>query len=117
MRVKHTEAAFLDEARRQLDESAAGLDAETSSRLTQARHQALSALDRRTVWWRGWSLPTGVLAGALVVVLAVGLVRAPTSTENISDLEDLELLSANESFELLEDLEFYEWLPTEQETS
>lgn len=116
MKSKRTEAAFLARVKGQLDESVDGLDAETRSRLTQARYQALSGLEKRSPWWRGWSLPTGALATALVVVLAVGLARPPTSTESVSDLEDLELLSANESFELLEELEFYEWLPAEQET-
>ena len=116
MKSKRTEATFLARVKGQLDESVDQLDAETRSRLTQARYQALSGLEQRSPWWRGWSLPAGALATALVVVLAVDLARPPTPTESVSDLEDLELLSANESFELLEELEFYEWLPAEQET-
>ena len=115
MKAKLTEESFLAQATKQLDESAAALDGETSSRLTRARQRALSELDRLPGFWPRWSLAAGVLASALVLVLAIGLTRQP-SPEDVSGFEDLELLSANESFELFEELEFYEWLPAEQET-
>ena len=115
MNTERTEESFLAQARKQLDKSAEALDGETSSRLTRARQRALAELEPAPGWWPRWSLPVGALAGVLALVLAIGLTSQP-SPESVSSLEDLELLSANESFELFEELEFYEWLPAERET-
>ena len=104
-----------------LRESAQNLSGHVRSRLTQARHAALEEARRsRSAWqWRVWA-PAGGFA--IAVVLAVVLWRgggpaqefpvpAAVATEH-SAIDDLELLAANESFELLEDLEFYAWLDT-----
>ena len=116
MTAKFDEEAFLARARRQLDESASAVDGESASRLSRARHHALSSLEKRASFWPAWGMPAGAISAALAIVLTLGSFQNRSASDNVSDLEELELLSANESFELLEDLEFYEWLPTEQET-
>ena len=116
MKAEDTEEMFLARTKTQLDEDVDRLDAQTLSRLNRARHKALAQLERGCGLWKRWSIPIGGLASALVVVVAIGLTQPSTSRETVSNLEDLDLLSAVESFELLEDLEFYEWLSLEHET-
>jgi ferric-dicitrate binding protein FerR (iron transport regulator) len=106
------------------DRSAAALDAETRSRLTQARHRALEELpsaSRRRRWQ--WVLaPAGALAAAAIVAV---LVLGPSGSNNgVSDaglqqavaLGDLELLLGDEDLEMYdEEIEFYAWLEEQPE--
>jgi hypothetical protein len=88
------------------------------SRLTQARSAAVEAArsSRGVVGWRTWA-PAGALAGAaaLAIFLWNGAPQSPgTSTSAVhSSLEDLDIMITDESFELLEELEFYEWVALE----
>ena len=116
--------SFQQELSRQLRDSADTLDAATQSRLNISRHHAVAQMNRRTHWASrtGW-----VAAGAVAVaVLAVSLWRnqpVPVQIDAQTDAlpaatvalqaPDLELLLADESLEMLEDLEFYAWLDTE----
>jgi len=108
-------AAFERRAQELLEESTERLDGRVRSRLTQARSAAIEAArkSRRGVAWRTW-IPAGALAGAaaLAVFLWSGAPQSPaTPTLAVhSSLDDLDILVTNESFELLEDLEFYEWV-------
>ncbi len=104
------EKRFLESVRRELDQSVEALDAATLSRLNQARQRALDAGLGRQVWWR--PLAAG-LALASVAVLAVSLWLARPAVEPQA-LDDLELLTAAEPIEFYEELEFYEWLDSEQ---
>ncbi len=94
------------------DESVESLDGATRSRLTQARHAALAELKQRPAWFAGW-VPAGAMAAAavLAVTLWVGgespQVGAPVMA---SVIEDLELVSAEEDWDMLgEEMEFYAW--------
>lgn len=105
---------FENRTRKLLDESANRLDGHTRSRLTQARHAALSALDRpRHAWWRP-VLPVG--AGAAAAVLAVVMwTGQPTEfapPANGAAFEDIDLLADADAPDFItyaDDLEFYEW--------
>src|SRR5690349_11517034 len=60
-----------------LEESTSRLDGRTLSRLTQARHAALSRLEApRRAWWQGY-LPAGTAAAAAVLMLVVWNGRPP----------------------------------------
>jgi hypothetical protein len=107
-----------------LEESTARLDGRTRSRLTQARHAALAALERpaRYPAWRNY-LPAG--AAAAVAVLAVVLWSGPNGSESMpvaqstSPVDDLELLADVEAPDFAadgEDLAFYEWAASEVES-
>lgn len=102
-------------ARTLFDDSVGELDAERLSKLNRARQQALEELDRRPAFG-GWTrlLPAGGAAAAAVLVallvlrtdeVAIDLPVAPTTAET-----DFELLIDEDSFEMLEDLEFYSWM-------
>lgn len=114
---------FASEAARRLRESADGLDAATLSRLNRARQAALDEYDarrRRPAWLPGgWQPALGAAAvAALAVALWVGRDPAaptrPAAHEARADPAlDLEVVLADESLELLEDLEFYDWVGNE----
>jgi hypothetical protein len=96
-----------------LQASAEALDGNIRSRLTRARSAAVEeARKARTPFaWRTL-VPAGALAAAavLAVVLWSGGSRAPVPATPHNSFEDIDLLVTSESFELLEDLEFYEWV-------
>ncbi|HZF26991.1 MAG TPA: hypothetical protein VEZ88_12070 [Steroidobacteraceae bacterium] len=104
--------AFEERARELLEESANRLDGSVRSRLTQARFAAVEEARRarHSFAWRAW-IPAGALAAAavLAVVLWNGQTFAPGAQNS---LDDLELVADGENFELLENLDFYEWVAT-----
>lgn len=106
---------FEKRAREILDESAGRLDGRTRSRLTQARHAALSPLEKPArEAWRSW-LPAGAAAAA-VLATVMWMVQpderiAPVAA-NGGAFEDIDLLADAEAPDFvsdLADLEFYEW--------
>jgi len=109
-------SAFERKTKRVFDESVAGLDAATRSRLTQARYRALEELKpRRSRAWGFTLVPAGALAAALLVWFTV----VPPTTDvdlDVASLNDLEILLAEEDLEMLaEDLDFYGWLEEQPE--
>lgn len=119
MRDEKHDSRFEQNTKRVFDESVAGLDAATRSRLTQARHRALEELKSPRRGWQ-WNLaPVGVgtlAAAALVVWFTIG--QVPPATEDLqgTSLNDLELLLAEEDLEMLdEELDFYGWLEEQPE--
>ena len=101
---------LLEKIRQELDASAEHLDAATQSRLTQIRKQAI-VTTTRPKW--SWSLPALALGStAAVAVITISLMWTPATLQQTS-LEDLPLLSANDTFELIENIEFYVWLADE----
>ncbi len=91
------------------------IDDETLRRLRSARRAALDQLDEpegRAGYW----LPAGALAATVAVVAVVlvgrqGEVAPPGDLVAVAD--DLEIMVAGEDLELIEDLEFFEWLEPE----
>jgi hypothetical protein len=102
------------------------LDARLRSRLTQARHAALAALEEpaSTRPFRipgGW-LPTGALAAAAVLAVAVWIAQPGAGPAlglaDASPVEDAEILASNEGPELCaDDPEFYEWAGSDAVTA
>ncbi|MCW8944638.1 MAG: DUF3619 family protein [Sedimenticola sp.] len=92
-----------------LDKSVDNLDELTCSRLAAARKRALSKTEPK--WY--WSLPTGLATAATTVLVVTLWVTSPGDQLPDTPLDDLELLTTTDSLELLEELEFYQWLETE----
>jgi len=109
--------AFAARLGQRLRDSADEFDAQTRSRLNQARQAALEEIRPRSAWLRAPALAG--LATAAVAIIAVSLWQPasqapqPLVTPGIEDT-DLELLMAEESLDMLDDLEFYTWLATAQ---
>lgn len=97
-------------ARATLEQSAGELDAATLSRLNRARQAALAEANRRPR--RPALLWPAALAMASAFALAVVLVRQPPPAAPAAPVaaEDFDVIAAQDSLELYEDLEFYAWL-------
>ena len=106
-----TERDIEELARHSLDESVASLDANTLSRLNQARQQALEA-GAESPWRRYW-LPAAT-AGFAILALAIALPlltpSEPGPGSQLPGVMDDSYLSASQDPELLEDLDLMLWL-------
>ena len=124
-RIEKTEdELFAQKAKAIFEQSVDGLDGQTRSRLNQARQAALAELDSGTVnfvspgRWMHWAPAAG--AAAVAVAAVVLWSGNPQIDAGIGSIEpamsgDLELLMAEESFDMLQDLEFYSWVEIDAE--
>lgn len=113
MSSEKLEKELVERIKNVLDEGVEKLDDETLLRLQRIRLNALEEAGGK----RGWifSLPRWVTAGGLataaVVVVAVSLwIAAPRQNRLSKNVEDIDILAAQEHIEIYEDLEFYRWL-------
>ncbi len=115
--AKIEDGPFVTKAKEIFDQSVETLDAETRSRLNRGRHEALAQLQpgaNYTQWLR-WAPATGVAAAAVMAVVVL------TGRPPVDELTppatagDFEILLDEESFEMLEELEFYSWIDLEGE--
>lgn len=110
--MNKTDEQLAHDAKQAFDQSVDGLDAATLSRLNRGRQAALAAARKPARQWLRWMPATGVAAAVLLALLVqqgpgdVGVIAAPAS--------DLEILLSEESIEMLEELEFYSWLDTQE---
>ncbi len=90
-----------------LDASLDKLDPDVRRRLQQARHAALetSAKPRMPFWQ-----PAGALLLVSVLLLSVFIWPERQNMPAPMALADLELMTADDSLQLYEDLDFYQWL-------
>lgn len=106
---------FAQTAKHLLDEAATHLDSDTLSQLQRARNRALAARSKPLpLYRRPWPM-TGMIASALTAVaLVVFVVNGPLRQEAVETnmVADLGLLTAEESLEFFEDIDFYQWLST-----
>jgi len=108
------QTGFEQRARKLFDDSVDELDAATLSKLNQARQQALAELgDTASAHgrWQRW-MPAAGVAAALVVTIMVA--RGPASVDPMAvpadAATDFEILTGEDSLEMLEELEFYAWI-------
>ena len=106
---------LLESSHEALDESIEHLDAQTLSRLNQARQQALSQKKDRSRTGAIW-IPAGSLATFSVVVF-VGLIFLSSPDPVLNNLDEAEFMASNEEMALIEDLEFITWLIEEENAS
>jgi len=115
------EEAFTKRADALFRASVDELDAATRSRLNKGRQAALSEIagsGRGRARWTPWVPATGVAAAAAVaIVMWSGGHRIDTDTAlpvaPFAEISDFDILLDQDELEMLEDLEFYLWLGTE----
>lgn len=104
--------ALAARAKSLFDESVASLDGQTQSRLNRARQAALAGTGGRQIR-KGFSqwLPAAGVAAAAVVAAVLWFSR-PVVEEIVrpTSVTDFEIILQEESFEMLEELEFYSWM-------
>jgi hypothetical protein len=107
---------FLQKARAVFDESTDSLDGQARSRLNRARQAALAELDSDTISLGSWTRWAPAAGAAVVAVVAVVLLNGSPEVDQIVNPEavqldgDFELLMAEDSFDMLLELEFYSWV-------
>jgi hypothetical protein len=105
---------FAGKAKALFDDSVAGLDAETQSKLNRGRQAALAELGHGQPLWLRWAPATGVAAAAVVAMFMW------TGGSQIDDVavpavaSDMEILLDEDSLDMLEDLEFYSWIDLDE---
>lgn len=107
---------FLQQSRQQLDDSIEHLDMATLSRLNQARQAALNNTPAKNRWQHNW-LPASITAALSILLLGGWLFSSSPDVNPVAhtpQLDDLELLSSTADLDLLQDLEFINWLVEEQ---
>lgn len=101
--------AWLIQARQVLDDGAFTVDTPTLERLRQARQAALkrvpAAANHRTYRAQRWL----VILFACLILVPIWFLR-PATHDVRQNLEDVELLSDEESQEFYENLEFIRWM-------
>jgi len=110
--MNKTDEQLAREAKQAFDQSVDGLDAATLSRLNRGRQAALAEARQPARQWLRWVPATGVAAAVLLVLV---MQQGPADVDVIAaPAPDLEILLSEESIEMLEELEFYSWLDTEE---
>jgi hypothetical protein len=109
---------MFDAIIKDLDQAESEIDSVTLARLRQIRSQAVdSTVNSSASGWINWIMPAmSVSATALIAVLAINIqLMSPEQEDIMAAMNDLEIISAEESLALYQDLEFYEWLSYQAE--
>ena len=100
---------FVEQIRQQLDSSTDQLDELSVARLRAARIRALETTPRNNRSWLALATAT-----AAVAVLAILLWQGPSGLPG--PVDELDIIASGEDLELIEDLDFYDWLDATQTT-
>lgn len=125
-RSRDDDDRLVERIREHLDARVDDLDAETLSRLAEARRRALAAAGKPRRRWTiprpgdhraaDWVVPAGAFASVVATVLALTIMVAEPGNGLAKEVDDLEMLTAGEEIELYENLEFYLWLQDREST-
>lgn len=101
-----------------IEEQSQSLNSEVLSKLNQARQKALGSHLKKPAFFTAWFIPTTAVA-ALAIYFLMPFMRIQdeggiTIPEQQLVISEMELI---EQIDLVENLEFYEWLSLEEETS
>jgi hypothetical protein len=107
------EREVVEIVRRVLDRSVTELDGGTVERLRRIRLAVIEeAAPGKARWFAVHSWVTaGGIAAFVVLVVAVSLwVTVPRQNQMAGQMDDIEILTAQEHLDIYEDMEFYRWL-------
>lgn len=107
---------FEDKVKKILDESLDDLTPDITRRLQQARYAALEKTKSKTRWSFYPQAATAIFAVAVISMsMFLNLTDNELNETEFAMESDIEMLTANESLDLLEDLEFIQWLAESEE--
>ena len=100
-----------------LDQQAEQLDAATLSRLNQGRQKALDqGLSSKWSWQPDrWVRSATVFASITALAVCIDLFIPSGDSGTTAPFDDMQMLSAGEDIELYEELQFYQWLATQEQ--
>ncbi len=98
-----------------LDDSAESLDATTLSKLRQARYKALEQASGHRVSAASWWVPAGAVTATTVIAVFAFWLGVVNPQTRVNTIEDLDLLASADNTELYEQIEFYEWLQSQDQ--
>ena len=96
------------QAKKAFDQQADSLNSETLKRLREARNEALSQQQKQSWLSKNWLTSAG--AGLAIASVLTFMIVPQLTTNKLSPLEDLEMLSAEVDMDLVTQLDFYQWL-------
>jgi len=107
------DSRFEERTRAAFEASVANLDGRTRSRLNQARQRAVEAAQRRPQKWVRTLIPATGIAAAAVLTLMLQVNPASKVQQNgtVVALEDLDIVSDADNLDMMQDLDFYAWMP------
>ncbi|MBI1921568.1 MAG: DUF3619 family protein [Geobacter sp.] len=114
MRQEPSEREIVERVGKVLGESSDDLDLRTQSRLLAIRREAIermSAPRERRFSIPRWASASAFVTALVAVAIALVVLSGPNRhRQQVSKLDDLEIMVSGENLELYEDLEFYQWL-------
>lgn len=122
MNTLNTDEDLTRRAREVFLASVAGLDAGVLKGLREARLKAIEAAEAPRSQWQGWRIPASAMALVFVGVVAGALwwngLTGPTAAPepfNTAGNEDLPIVLTSDSLDMYADLDFYQWLESEDQ--
>jgi len=94
-----------------LEKQTENLNSDTQHRLRLAREKALKHSGTAS-WsdWLSWKWLSGGAAGVALASVIAFMIEPNLQSNSLSPLDDLDLLTAEVDMDLVDDLEFYQWL-------
>jgi hypothetical protein len=95
-----------------LDRRASSLDDDTVRKLRDARFRAAESFRERGWLWRAFHSVTaaGVATAAIAAITVSFWFTSPRFNADSGQPDDIEIITAQETLDIYEDLEFFRWL-------
>ena len=113
--VEHKHPLFVARAQQALDDNIHDIDGDTRNELRFMREQVL-AKSSRTSWFSGPKAAIALaIASAAIILIPVSRFQvAEITPQTLPETDDFELIQSEETFELLSNLEMYQWMLLEE---
>lgn len=119
-RQHSNDESLMPQVRAALDSQTEELDTNTLARLHAARRLAIAELEaraqrraQRTAWW----VPAGAFATVAMAAAVYTLWNGSSISPPDAEFADIQMSAEADDLEIVEDLEFYEWLDTTNATA
>ncbi|MDF1643805.1 MAG: DUF3619 family protein [Pseudomonadales bacterium] len=105
---------FVARSQQALDDNIHDIDGDTRRELRSIREQALANPARKSLFSGSRAAVALAIASAAIVLIPVSRFQtADITPQTLPHADDFELLQSNETFELLSNLEMYQWMMLE----